>query len=65
MLELLTRIQTWYLWRRDDLDRGATAVEYAIMVGMIALGIVTSVKIFGASVQRSFNQVPVTWSQAG
>lgn len=65
MLELLARVQARYLWRSDDTDRGATAVEYAIMVGMIALGIVSSVKFFGTSVQKSFNQVPVTWSQAG
>jgi pilus assembly protein Flp/PilA len=40
--------------RRAD-ERGATAVEYALMVGLIALVIVTGVTAFGISVNNLFN----------
>ena len=36
-------------------DRGATAVEYALMVGLIALVIVVSVTLFGTNVITLFN----------
>jgi len=35
-------------------DRGATAVEYAIMVGFIAAVIIVAVTAFGVSVRRLF-----------
>jgi pilus assembly protein Flp/PilA len=35
-------------------DRGATAVEYALMVGLIAVVIVVAVMAFGLSVQGLF-----------
>jgi Flp pilus assembly pilin Flp len=38
-------------------DRGATAVEYALMVGLIALVIVASVTAFGLSVKGLFELV--------
>ncbi|WP_270886485.1 Flp family type IVb pilin [Pedococcus sp. 5OH_020] len=38
-------------------DRGATAVEYCIMVAFIALVIIASVTVFGQNVIRLF-QVP-------
>jgi len=36
-------------------DRGATAVEYALMVGLIAVVIVVAVTAFGLSVQGLFD----------
>ena len=38
-------------------DRGATAVEYSIMVGFIAVVIVVAVKAFGLSVDGLFQLV--------
>jgi Flp pilus assembly pilin Flp len=38
-------------------DRGATAVEYALMVGLIAVVIVVAVVAFGLSVEGLFNSV--------
>ena len=35
-------------------DRGATAVEYALMVGLIAVVIVASVTLFGQSTSKLF-----------
>ena len=36
-------------------DRGATAVEYALLVSLIALVIVASVTLFGGNVLRLFD----------
>jgi len=38
-------------------DRGATAVEYGIMVGFIAVVIVLGVTAFGLSVQGLFEMI--------
>jgi Flp pilus assembly pilin Flp len=43
------------LHARDD--RGATAVEYGIMVGFIALVIVAAVTAFGTSVKGLFELI--------
>lgn len=39
-------------------DRGATAVEYALMVGFIAVAIVAGVTAFGFGVQGLFATIP-------
>jgi pilus assembly protein Flp/PilA len=33
--------ETTRRWRSDDLDEGATAVEYALLVGLIAVIIIS------------------------
>lgn len=38
-------------------DRGATAVEYSIMVGFIAVVIIVGVTAFGLSVQWLFQMI--------
>ncbi len=40
-------------------DNGATAVEYALMVGLIAVIITAGVTAFGLGVQGLFTLVPV------
>ena len=40
--------------RDDRSDEGATAVEYALMVGLIAIVIVSAVTLFGISVSNLF-----------
>jgi pilus assembly protein Flp/PilA len=42
--------------RRDD--QGATAVEYSLMVGLIATVIVGAVTLFGLNVLGLFNTLP-------
>ena len=42
---------------RQD-DRGATAVEYSLMVGLIAAVIVGAVTLFGLDVLGLFNTLP-------
>jgi pilus assembly protein Flp/PilA len=41
--------------RRDE--RGATAVEYGLMVGFIAIAIVTAVQAFGQTIAGGFQPV--------
>ncbi|WP_224279521.1 Flp family type IVb pilin [Nocardioides lacusdianchii] len=38
----------------EDDDRGATAVEYALMVTFVAIAIITAVTAFGISVAKLF-----------
>jgi pilus assembly protein Flp/PilA len=52
MLELITRLQ---LWLKEE--RGATAVEYGLMVALIAAVIIGAVTALGLGVQGTFNTV--------
>jgi len=49
MLRLFTRYQLW-----SASDEGATAVEYGIMVALIALAIIVGATAFGGSVNAFF-----------
>ena len=52
MLSSLVKFQTKLAAMRDD--RGATAVEYGLMVAMIALVIIVAVTALGVSVKGLF-----------
>ena len=52
MHELIERSRQWYSSTRDD--RGATAVEYGLMVGLVAAVIIVSVTAFGLAVKDLF-----------
>ncbi|MFN3601085.1 MAG: Flp family type IVb pilin [Dietzia sp.] len=41
----------------DRKDRGATAVEYGLMVGLIAVVIIVAVALLGTNLQEMFNNV--------
>lgn len=43
-------------------DRGATATEYALLVGLIALAIVLGVTFFGTTLNTWFNNLGTTVS---
>jgi pilus assembly protein Flp/PilA len=51
MYRLIARV----LPRRADRDRGATAVEYGLMVALIAAVIVTAVALIGTNLNLTFN----------
>ena len=53
MLKALVRFQT----RISTRDRGATAVEYGLMVTLIAIAIIGSVTLLGGSLKNLFNSV--------
>lgn len=46
-----------HLLRRRD-ERGATSVEYGLMVAMIAIAIIGGVTVFGAGVNGLFASIP-------
>ena len=56
MIERFQLIQAWLLARRDD-ERGATAVEYGILVALIAAVIIVAVQTLGISVDKAFDDV--------
>lgn len=53
MIELTARIQAIWATR----DRGATAVEYGLMVALIAVVIVAAVSLLGTSIRDMFTGV--------
>ena len=38
-------------------ERGASAVEYALLVGLIAAAVVVAVKVFGTKLDSLFNNI--------
>jgi len=61
MLELFVNLQTWIADRKAQIDeRGATAVEYALMVGLIAVAIIAAVSALGNKVKTTFNSISNT-----
>ena len=58
MLEMFVNLQTFITGRRAEIEeRGATAVEYALMVGLIAVGIITAVVALKDKVSTTFQKV--------
>ena len=61
MLEMYVALQTWISGRKAEIDeRGATAVEYALMVGLIAVAIIATVSALGSKVKATFNTISNT-----
>ena len=58
MLTFLSYVQTFLTRRvkRDD-DRGATAVEYGLMVALIAIVIIAGVTLLGTNLLALFNEI--------
>jgi pilus assembly protein Flp/PilA len=56
MLQFLVTLQTFVADRKDD-DRGATAVEYGLIVALIAAVIVAIVATLGGQVNDAFTTV--------
>ena len=58
MLAFLIAAQTFVADRFDKKnDRGATAVEYGLLVGLIAVVIIASVELVGTSLDRIFDVI--------
>ena len=61
MLELSTKVQNFIAAKKADMDeRGATAVEYALMVGLIALAIIAGATALGTAVNGKFSSSATT-----
>jgi pilus assembly protein Flp/PilA len=58
MLELFVNLQSFIAGRKAEIEeRGATAVEYALMVGLIAVGIIGAVVALKNKVGGTLNKV--------
>ena len=59
MLDLFVRLQTWFVSAKDRArkERGATAVEYGLLVALIAAVIILVVGVLGSKVSNAFNSV--------
>jgi pilus assembly protein Flp/PilA len=66
-IRMYTGIQTWWtdLRTRAHEEKGATAVEYALMVALIAAVIIAAVQLIGNSASSKFNSVGGAISSAG
>ena len=56
MLQLFTAFQAWYATHARE-ERGATAVEYGLMVALIAIVIIVAVALLGGNLSGLFNKV--------
>ncbi|HET9311727.1 MAG TPA: Flp family type IVb pilin [Actinomycetota bacterium] len=67
MLRLYTGVTTWWadLKGRAAEEGGATAVEYALMVALIAVVIIAAVTFIGTSADSKFDQVGSAVNGAG
>lgn len=66
-LRLYTGVNTWWtgLKARTEEEAGATAVEYALMVALIAVVIIAAVTLLGQSASSKFSTVATAVSGAG
>ncbi len=54
---MLTMLTTWMAWLRARDERGATAVEYGMLVALIAAVIVTVVTTLGGQINDAFQTI--------
>jgi len=64
MTQLLLSLQTWLASRHAD-ERGATAVEYGLMVSLIAVVIIVSVTALGVNISGKFTDAATAIANAG
>ena len=59
MLSLIATLQTLGFAAKDRLrgEKGATAVEYGIMVALIAVVIIVAVTLLGTQINDAFNNI--------
>ena len=59
MIKLFVTLETLALVARDRMreEKGATAVEYGLMVGLIAVVIIATVTLLGNQLDALFQQV--------
>jgi pilus assembly protein Flp/PilA len=67
MLRLYTGVTTWWadLKGRAAEEGGATAVEYALMVALIAVVIIAAVTVLGQNADTQFDRVGEAVGGAG
>ena len=56
MISTYEFLSTWLRARFGDSDRGASMVEYALLVALIAVVCITAIKFLGSSSSDSFSK---------
>jgi pilus assembly protein Flp/PilA len=59
MLQMIVSLQNWFSDRSSD-ERGATAVEYGLMVALIAVVIIVAVSLLGKNLSQIFDNTANT-----
>jgi pilus assembly protein Flp/PilA len=57
MLNLITFIQSWVTARTEDSERGATMVEYGLLLVFIAVVVAVAAEVLGGNVSALFDDV--------
>ena len=52
-----TYLKTWLQARFSDTDRGASLVEYALLVALIAVVCIIAITALGSAASQKFSQV--------
>ena len=67
MVKLFVTLETLALFARERMreEKGATAVEYGLMVGLIAIAIIGAVMFLSDELEGLFNQIGNSLSTAG
>lgn len=53
--------QNWLDDYLENREHGATSVEYALIIGVLGMGILGSFAYYVKTVGTAFNKVPTTW----
>jgi len=57
MLQFLVTLQAFVAGRFDRDDKGATAVEYGLMVSLVAVAIIVAVTLLGNTLSGLFTSI--------
>ena len=65
MLTLFTNVQSWFVTRYQSDERGASLVEYALLVALIAVVCIVAISLLGTSAKQKFSDVGNSIAGAG
>ena len=65
MISTYEFLATWLRARFGDSDRGASMVEYALLVALIAVVCIVAIRLIGRSASTSFQSTADSLNEAG
>ena len=65
MISTYEFLATWLRARFGESERGASMVEYALLVALIAVVCIAAIKLIGQSANSSFNSTADSLQNAG
>ena len=57
MVNLISFVQSWFVTRFNRDERGASLVEYALLVALIAVACIVAVGFLGSEASSKFSKV--------